>query len=100
MSGELEQLIEQGFRARREHRPAEAERCLKQAVELARESGIPSELARALTGLGQIERDLGNPEVALRLYLEAAAIYRTGSDSLRLAHTVRWPRRPPMVFCW
>jgi tetratricopeptide (TPR) repeat protein len=46
-------------------------------------------LAHALTGLAQIERDLGNTNAALRLYEEADPIYRAENDLLRLAHTVR-----------
>lgn len=42
-----------------------------------------------MIGLGQIERDLGNKDVALRYYREAESIYRSLGDPLKLAHTVR-----------
>jgi tetratricopeptide (TPR) repeat protein len=45
-------------------------------------------LAQALTGLGQIERDLHNGDATLRCY-KAADLYRTLDEPLRLAHTVR-----------
>jgi tetratricopeptide (TPR) repeat protein len=49
----------------------------------------PDEQIRALKARGQIERDLGHRDEALRLYEEALAICRAGDDPLALAHTVR-----------
>jgi tetratricopeptide (TPR) repeat protein len=46
-------------------------------------------LARALTRLGQIERDLGDGETARAHYQEAVSIYRTEGDVLGLAHALR-----------
>jgi tetratricopeptide (TPR) repeat protein len=46
-------------------------------------------LARSLTGLAQIERDLKNNSQALQNYREAAGIYRSLPDPQRLAHTIR-----------
>lgn len=46
-------------------------------------------MARALTRLGQIERDLGNREAARAHYQEAVSIYRTEGDVLGLAHALR-----------
>jgi tetratricopeptide (TPR) repeat protein len=82
-------LLERGFEARREHRIADAREHLAEAVELCRKHNDRALLARALTGLGQIERDLHNLDVALRLYQEAADLYRSLDDLLLLAHTVR-----------
>ncbi len=45
--------------------------------------------ARALTGLGQIERDLGNTAHARELYSQAVALYRNTADIQKLAHTIR-----------
>ena len=60
-----------------------------EAVALCREAGEELDLAKALTGLGQIERDLHNNDAAIRNYEEAVGIYRTHADVLRLAHSIR-----------
>jgi tetratricopeptide (TPR) repeat protein len=46
-------------------------------------------LAVLLKALGQIERDMNNPAVALPLYEEAVSIYREQNQPLALAHTIR-----------
>jgi tetratricopeptide (TPR) repeat protein len=75
--------------ARLENRPSDAHRDYAAAVAVCRDSGSRRELALALKGLGQIERDAGNGEIALRLYEEAAGICRERDDQLALAHTIR-----------
>lgn len=82
-------LIEQGYQARRENRLAEAEHHFREAVRFFREGGDSVSLARALTGLGQIERDLGRLEAALEDYSEAVWLYRDTGKPLVLAHTIR-----------
>jgi len=82
-------LMNAAKRARLENRPSDAHRDYAAAVELCRNSGSRRELVLALKGLGQIERDAGNGEAALRLYEEAAAVCREEGDQLALAHTVR-----------
>ena len=62
---------------------------LVEAVELCRREGEREELAQALTGLGQIERDLQHLAVARGLYQEAVTIYRSVDNPLKLAHAVR-----------
>ncbi len=89
MTEESDQLIKQALQARRENRPEDAKRDLEQAIEICRKSKFRDTLAQALTGLGQIERDLNHSDAALKHYEEAAAIYRAQKTSLRLAHTVR-----------
>ena len=89
MSDRIEELISSAYLARRDRRLADAKRDLTAAVRLAREAGVPTDLARALTRLGAIERDLHNVEPALGHYEEAVALYRTEGDALGLAHTVR-----------
>jgi tetratricopeptide (TPR) repeat protein len=89
MSNETDQLLKQAFQARREHRLDDAKRDLNAAVDLCRGAGVRADLAKALTGLGQIERDLKHGEVAQQHYEEAVAIYRVEGDALRLAHTIR-----------
>jgi tetratricopeptide (TPR) repeat protein len=82
-------LIKQGYQARRERRADEARHCFAEAVDLCREGNDRVLLAQALTGLGQIERDLHHGDTALKSYEEAADLYRTVDEPLRLAHTVR-----------
>ena len=89
MSAAPDQLLLQAFQARREHRLADAKRDLVEAVTLCRNSGTRTDLAKALTALGQIERDLEHGDVALQHYEEALALYRAEGDVLRIAHTVR-----------
>src|SRR5271155_450732 len=84
-----DRLLQQAFQARLENRHADARRDLIQAVELCREAGEKTSLAKALTGLGEIEPDLIHNEVACRHYGEAVAIYRAAGDVLRLAHAIR-----------
>ena len=89
MSDASDKLLKQAFQARRENRLADARRDLVEAVEICRRAGIPIDLAKALTGLGKIERDLQHSDAARQHYEEAVAIYREEGDTLRLAHTVR-----------
>jgi tetratricopeptide (TPR) repeat protein len=89
MSETSDKLIQQALQARRENRFADAERDLVEAVDICRQAGVRVELARALTNLGQIERDLYRGDQVLQHYEEAVALYRAEGDVLRLAHTVR-----------
>jgi tetratricopeptide (TPR) repeat protein len=88
MTNEIEELLRQGWQARREGRLDDAKSQFSAAVTLAKEKpGVA--LAQPLTGLGQIERDLGDGPSALQRYLEAAALYRRHGDVQRIAHTIR-----------
>jgi tetratricopeptide (TPR) repeat protein len=89
MSDVSDDLTRHASRARREHRPGDAKRDLVEAVDLCRRAGTRIELAKALTGLGQIERDLHEIDAARGHYEEAVAIYREEGDALKLAHTIR-----------
>jgi tetratricopeptide (TPR) repeat protein len=89
MSEVSDKLLTQASQARREHRLADAKRDLVEAVDLCRKTGTRIELAGALTGLGQIERDLKHGDAAREHYVEAVAIYRGEGDALKLAHTIR-----------
>src|SRR5450432_237421 len=89
MSDATDNLLTQAFQARRENRPLDAKRSLIEAVRLCREAGVKADLAKVLTSLGHIERDLHTEDVALQHYEEATAIYRAEGDALKLAHTVR-----------
>jgi tetratricopeptide (TPR) repeat protein len=89
MTDAIDKLLSAAAQARKEKRSADARRDLLQAVELARSASDRTALARAVTELGRIERDLGHAEAALASYQEAAAIYREQGDALKLAHTIR-----------
>jgi tetratricopeptide (TPR) repeat protein len=89
MSEQSEQLRIAALQARRENRLEDAKRDLIWAVAQCRAAHEDIALARSLTALGQIERDLLNNELALLCYEEAVAIYRKGNDALILAHTIR-----------
>jgi tetratricopeptide (TPR) repeat protein len=88
MPSEINQLLRQASQARREHRLNEAERDLIVAVAICRRTDVGN-LARAVKALGQIQRDLGRFDAALRNYQEAADLYRARQDAVKLAHTVR-----------
>ena len=68
---------------------ADAKQIFTEVVAQCRKADDRKTLARALTGLGQIERDLHNGDAARQSYEEAVIIYRSLDDPLRLAHTVR-----------
>jgi tetratricopeptide (TPR) repeat protein len=89
MSNTPDTLIESGYEARGAGRLEDAKQLFAQAVELSRGSADMRLLARSLTGLGQIERDLKNSVQALQHYQEAASIHRGLPDPLRFAHTIR-----------
>ena len=89
MSNPAAELVERGYEARGEKRLADAKTCFAQAAERCRKANDRLLLAQALSGLGQIERDMGNSALALRHYGDAVALRRTQDDPLLLAHTVR-----------
>lgn len=89
MNAELETLMQRALQARQDNRPQDAKRDRTAALELCRREGSQAELASALTGLAQIERDLHNNQAALAHYEEAIAIYRSANTPPRLAHTIR-----------
>jgi len=88
MTPSLDTLVAQGWQARRDRRPGDARQLFAEAVELARTDGGPL-LGRALVGLGQIERDLGDLGPAREHYEEALSIMRAEGHALKVAHTVR-----------
>jgi tetratricopeptide (TPR) repeat protein len=89
MSESVGTLMKRAQEARRERRGEDARRDLIAAVEMARSAEHRGELAQALTGLGQIERDAGNYDAARAHYEEAAEIYRMQGEPQRLAHALR-----------
>ncbi len=94
MSAALEQLLREIWQARREGRPKDAKITAMAAVELCRDAAsarLP--LADAFTALAQVERDLGDYDKSLSHYENAAGIYREEGQVLRVAHSVRHPRK-------
>jgi tetratricopeptide (TPR) repeat protein len=89
MASEVEALIGTAREARRERRLADAKNDLIKAVALCRHAGNRIRLAKAIEALGQIERDLHNPEQARKHYEEAVSIYRVENHELSLAHAIR-----------
>ncbi|MES2297380.1 MAG: tetratricopeptide repeat protein [Pseudomonadota bacterium] len=89
MSDSTLDLLQEGERARREGRLADAHHIFTEAIAASRDSGTRSELIRALKGLGQIERDLDQADAARPLYEEAVALCRQEGEPLLLAQTVR-----------
>jgi tetratricopeptide (TPR) repeat protein len=84
-----EALIAQGYAARKDLHPEEAKRHFAEAITLSQSTNDRGALARALSGLGQIERDLHNHSAARGHYEESVAVFRTLDNPLALAHTVR-----------
>ncbi len=82
-------LLQEGDRARREGRLVDAHHHFSNAIAACRQDSRRSELIRALTGLGQIERDLDRADAARPLMEEAVALCRADNNALVLAHTVR-----------
>ncbi len=89
MPNVADSLITSGYKARREGRLKDAEQLFSEAVGLSGGPADQAALAKSLTGLAQIKRDLENNTEALLHYRKAADIYRRLPDPLRLAHTVR-----------
>jgi tetratricopeptide (TPR) repeat protein len=89
MSNAADTLITLGYEARREGRSQDAKKIFDKAVRFCRGAADQAMLARSLAGLAQIERDLKNNVQALQHYSEAATIYRSLPDPLRVAHAIR-----------
>jgi tetratricopeptide (TPR) repeat protein len=91
MSTEIDTFLNSARQARSEQRLQDAKGALLEALEHCRRADAKGDLALTLKALGQIERDMGNPEIALPLYEEAVTIYRDRDQDqpLALAHTIR-----------
>ena len=89
MTDTIETKLTQAAKARSEHLPADALILYEQARAEAQAASHTLQLARALSGLGQIHRDLGDNVTALAHYIEAIKLLRAASEPIRLAHTLR-----------
>jgi tetratricopeptide (TPR) repeat protein len=86
---DIDDMLDAAWRARREGRHDEAERGLRDAVDVSRRSGSRLQLIDALKRLAHVLHDARQGEQALPLYEEALALSREEGDALVLAHTVR-----------
>ena len=83
------ELLLRGHEARSDRRLADAKNYFAHAVERCRKANDRILLAQALSGLGQIERDMGNAAQALKHYSDAVELRRAQEDPLLLAHAIR-----------
>jgi tetratricopeptide (TPR) repeat protein len=85
--------LRKGHAARQQNRLEDAKAAYTRAVNLARNAGDTALLAESVMYLGKIERDLGETDLSLQHYQEAAALIRTlpqtEQSPLILAHTIR-----------
>lgn len=89
MSSDVTAVIK---RARKARMTGELQRALTlygQALAMAKDLELTTELIVALEGVGQIERDSGRLEAASANYLEAIEVCRDASEPLRAAHALR-----------
>ena len=99
MSDRSRALLEQAKQARRDGRVLDAHRDFLEAVVLCRQTSAKRDLIQALTGLGQIERDLGRGEAARPLHEEAVTICRGEDDPPAFTILMLWSR-PAAIPAW
>jgi tetratricopeptide (TPR) repeat protein len=83
-TSEAEQLVDAGYRARREGRIDDALSFYERAAAALRLGGDPLRLAHTVRHVGDIHRQAGRLEMAEPLHREALAIYRQHADPPRL----------------
>src|ERR1700744_264394 len=89
MGETFQQLFARGYKARREGRIADSRAIFFQGVRSAAVEGDRQDLAEALCGLGQAERDIGTLDAARHHYANAATLYREIGPPERLAYAIR-----------
>lgn len=89
MTEDVESLLIAAARARRDGRLDEAFHAYEGAADLSRGVGAEHRLVRALSGLGQIERDRGALDRAQRHYEAALDVSRTLDQPFLVATTAR-----------
>ena len=85
----LAELLSRGHDARSAQRLADAKKYFAQAVERCRKLNDRILLAQALSGLGQIERDLGKIQPCSQALQRCRCLRRAQDDPLLLAHAIR-----------
>jgi tetratricopeptide (TPR) repeat protein len=89
MAETFKEQFARGYQARRENRLADSRAIFLKAVRSAAEEADRPDLAEALCGLGQAERDIGSLEAARHHYASAALLYRQIGPPERLAYALR-----------
>jgi len=85
----VKDMLARGRQARAASRLQEARECFFEAASLSRREARPPLLAESLKGLGQVMRDLGELELALSHYQEAAQLCEEAGLALPHAHALR-----------
>jgi tetratricopeptide (TPR) repeat protein len=85
----VDQLLSRARQAQAELRLSDARNYLAEAITLPRNHEQALQLIELLKGVGRVERDAGNLEVAQASYQQAAAICESECDALLFAHTLR-----------
>jgi tetratricopeptide (TPR) repeat protein len=89
MSETFQEQFARGYQARKEGRAADSRAIFFKAVRSAAEDGDRPDLAEALCGLGQAERDIGNLQPARHHYQSAVVLYREIGWPASLAYALR-----------
>ncbi len=89
MTETFQEQFAKGYQARREGRAADSRAIFFKAVRSAAEESDRPDLAEALCGLGQAERDIGNLPAARHHYQAATVLYRQIGPPARLAFAMR-----------
>jgi tetratricopeptide (TPR) repeat protein len=89
MAETFQELFARGNKARKENRLADSRAIFITAVRNASLEGDRASLAKALCGLAQAERGIGNLEAARHHYAGAGVLYRQIGPPERLAYALR-----------
>src|SRR5260370_2298955 len=89
MTETFQEQFARGYQARREGRAADSRAIFFKAVRSAAEEGDRTDLAEALCGLGQAERDIGNLPASRHHYQGAPVLYREIGPPANLAYALR-----------
>lgn len=89
MNQELKSILEQARAARRAGGLATARQAFRQALETSQLAADKHGRFVALRGLGQVQRDEGDPVKAIGYYEEALEVAQELGDPVLIAHTLR-----------
>ncbi len=89
MQVEVKMILQKADEARRQGQLETARRAFEQALETSSLSQDEHGRLAALKGLGQLERDAGNPDQALYYFDDATRLARRTATKRLVAHTIR-----------
>jgi tetratricopeptide (TPR) repeat protein len=89
MPDTIDNLMERAVEAVRNRRLDEAKADLFEAIDVLRSGDSDPRVAAALRELAEVERKLGERDLALQHYQEAVNLLRSQKEPFRLAHTIR-----------